>query len=131
MPIEMQWYDSSRRIIWTRLTPPWTWAEFARLHDRSTEMMSTVNHRVCYLVDLSDVRHLPPGLPLSSIYPVLKADDPNTDSYVIVGAHPTINKTLTILLRVMRLSTSISMVSTIEEGLQVIQTRLSAANGGS
>jgi hypothetical protein len=131
MPVEMKWYDSSHRIILTRITPPWTWAEFATLHDRGIELISTVNHRVCYLVDLSGVRHLPPGLPLSSIYPVLSVEHPNTDSYVIVGAHPTIHKTLTMLLRVMRLTTQITMVGTMDEGLNVIQARLSAANGGS
>jgi hypothetical protein len=130
MSIEMRWYDSSRRIIWINLAPPWTWKEFAALNDRSIEFVSTVSHRVCYLVDMTDLRHLPPGLPLSAIYPVLSIDHPNTDSYVIVGAQPAIRKTLGILLRVMRLSTHITLVNTIDEGLQVIQTRLSALNGG-
>lgn len=130
MSIEMRWYDSSRRIIWINLAPPWTWNEFAALHDRGIELISTVSHRVCYLVDMSQVRHLPPGLPLSSIYPVLNAEHPNVDSYVIVGAQPTIRKTLGILMRVMHLSTEITLTNTLDESLQVIQSRLSALNGG-
>jgi len=130
MPIEIQWYDASHSIIWIRLTSPWTWNEFATLNERSIDMVSTVNHRVCYLVDMSEVRHLPPGLPLSAIYPVLHASHPNSDMYVIVGAQPGIHKTLDLLLRVTRLTTQITLVNTFEDGLQIIQTRLSAFNSG-
>jgi hypothetical protein len=130
MPIEIRWYDTSQHIIWLRFTPPWTWDEFATINERTLQMISSVDHRVCYLADLTHVRHLPAGLPLSAIYPVLKTHHPNSSSYVIIGAKPSIHKTLTILLRVMRLSTHIMFVNTAEEGVQMIQSRLSALNSG-
>lgn len=130
MPIEIRWYDSSRHIIWLHFTLPWTWNEFAAINERTLDYVSSVDHRVCYLVDLTNVRHLPPGLPLSSIYPVLKTHHPNSASYVIIGAKPSIHKTLTILLRVMRLTTHIIFVNTAEEGVQMIHSRLSALNSG-
>lgn len=129
MPIDMQWYDSTQRIVWIRFTSPWTWKEFATLHDHGIDMAASVQHRICFLVDMASVRHLPVGLPLSTIYPVLSADHPNTDSYIIVGAHPSVRKTLMILLRVMRLNTRITLVNTLDEGLTIIRERLSALNG--
>jgi hypothetical protein len=130
MPIDIHWYDTSHSIIWLRFTSPWNWNEFAAIHDRTMEFVSSVDHRVCYLIDLSNVRYLPPGLPLSSIYPVLRVSHPNSLSYVIIGAKPSIHKTLAILLRVMRLNTHILFVNTVEEGEQLIQSRLAALNSG-
>jgi hypothetical protein len=130
MPIDIRWYDTSQHIIWLQFSSPWTWDDFAAINDRSMAFVSSVNHRVCYLVDLTNVRHLPPGLPLSSIYPVLRINHPNSASYVIIGAKPSIHKTLTILLRVMRLTTHIMFVNTPEEGVQMIQSRLAALNSG-
>ena len=130
MPIDIRWYDTSHSIIWLQFSSPWNWHDFAAIHERTMDFVSSVNHRVCYLIDLTNVRHLPPGLPLSSIYPVLRVSHPNSVSYVIIGAKPSIHKTLTILLRVMRLSTHIMFVNTTEEGVQMIQSRLSALNSG-
>lgn len=130
MPIEIHWYDSSQHILWIHFTSPWNWNEFAAIHERTVDFVSSVDHRICYLIDLTHIRHLPPGLPLSSIYPVLKTNHPNSSSYVIIGARPTIHKTLTILLRVMRLPTHVMFVSTAEEGVQLIQSRLAALNSG-
>src|SRR5689334_105327 len=111
MPIDIHWYDTSQHILSVQFTSPWNWNEFAAIHQRTSEFVSSVDHHVFYLADLTHVRHLPAGLPLSSIYPVLNVTHPNSASYVIVGAKPSIHKTLTILLRVMRLSTHIMFVN--------------------
>lgn len=128
MPIDIHWYDTSQHIVWIHFTSPWNWDDFAAINERTMDFASSVDHRVCYLVDLTHVRHLPAGLPLSSIYPVLRMSHPNSASYVIIGAKPSVHKTLTILLRVMRLTTHIMFVNTAEEGVQMIQSRLAALN---
>lgn len=128
MGIELFWHDDTRTIITVAMRPPWTWAEFATLNQRSIDMIDGLPHRVCYLVDLREVRFLPPGLPLSLIYPVLEAGHANSDSYVIVGAAPTVERVLHILLKTMRLSTRIKLVATMDEGLAVVRERLAIIN---
>jgi hypothetical protein len=131
MPIDMSWYDDAQRIVYIRILPPWTWVEFSALQERSVEMIDRLPYRICYMVDLTQVLHLPMGLPLTAIYPVLEASHRNSDAFVIVGAKPSVEKILRTLLRATRLSTHITLVGTLDEGLHVIAARRDEINRSS
>jgi hypothetical protein len=61
MPIEIEWDDPDKTIIYTRVTGAWTWEEMHQISEKSILMRQSVTHEVGSIVDFSAAKCLPDG----------------------------------------------------------------------
>lgn len=124
MPIDVRWRDDKRRVILVQMSGTWTLNEFYEIDTRSIALEDTVNHKVCFLVDMRGTNFVPKGMSLDRTRKVLQSHHPNTDITVIVGVSTLPRIMLDTFLKAGRVSTQYMLCATIEEADEVLARRL-------
>ncbi len=102
MVIKSSWYDDSHTIILHKISGTWTWNDLVASIHVSAEMMSTVTHKVCVMVDLSGTTSMP-GMNMKSLQQIANAqtsNHPNMTVRYLIGLRPYLKTMLEIFGRI-------------------------------
>lgn len=125
MGIDIQWYDDQHKIVLIRFDEHWTWQDFYALDPRSQGFLNSVQHEICYIVDLSQTRKLPQGVSLRDVRQVLEFRHPLSDWVILVGISPYLRAILSAVLSAMSdLDTTFIYARHLDEALDLARQRL-------
>jgi|FLYN01.1.fsa_nt_gi hypothetical protein len=87
MAVSVSWDDEGRTIIYMLFEGNWTWEEFHPVFAENLKMLDSVDHKVCFIVDMLKAKTLPSGA-LTKVKQVADVNHPNGGLTVYVGANP-------------------------------------------
>ncbi|MDQ7025289.1 MAG: hypothetical protein Q9P01_14725 [Anaerolineae bacterium] len=62
MPVSIDWGNSKKTIIHIKFMSPWTWEEYYTANQNVFDLIDSVEHKVCLLIDFTESNgHLPPS----------------------------------------------------------------------
>jgi hypothetical protein len=61
MAISLEWFDEAHNIIYISYVGHWTWQEWQIVHPELIKMMVSVDHKVDFIVNLTNSSYPPPG----------------------------------------------------------------------
>ena len=85
MSLTVTWDADAQHTILVTLDPSWTWNDIYGMNPLTDALASSVDHKVCYLVDMSQTREVPIGFSPSRFKEAVSFDQPNSDLVVIVA----------------------------------------------
>ena len=118
MPINIYWDNDDKTIIRVDIIQPWELDEFYRLHEVTTGMLNTVDHKVAFIADVRELGGLPRGISLRQTSKVLSAAHPNDLGMILIGMNRGIQMFMNVILRVFPVVTNVILVQTEDEAYQ-------------
>jgi len=130
MPIEVNWFNDSRSVIYMRVSDPWTWDDFFAASRQASTLAQSVSHEVSYMADFTYAKQFPRGLSLQRVRAILDFKQSNSGVLVSFGVSPFMRVMLnTVLTAVGRVRANAVIVDTLEDALQVVDYYRAATQG--
>jgi hypothetical protein len=60
--IKAEWFDETRTIIYVEYIGQWTWQEWKPIQAQLIKMMSSVDYKVDYIINMTNSSYPPPGV---------------------------------------------------------------------
>ncbi len=125
MPITVQWLDDSQRIIFWTITDPWTLDELHLANKQGNDMIRTVDHQVCAVIDTLGVT-IPRTL-FTSLNTLDRIAAPNFDTNAIVTHSPVVRAMLNMYRRLPNAKLSFKLFDNLDDALAFVRERQAAA----
>lgn len=121
MTIDVRWANDAQTIIEVVFQADWEPNEFYQLDPNTRAMLDTVSHPVVFVVDATEMRHIPRGLDYRLTSRVLATSHPNTRLIILVGLNRYVETMMNIILRIVPVTTNLKLMSTMEEAYRLAE----------
>lgn len=118
--LKLEWGDESRRYVYTRFPPEWTWQEFHANRLHYEEMLSSVSHRVDFVANLTDTVSMP-GNMIANVVTVFNKRLVNEGSVIVIDAVQIIQVTYNMFASILpSVRHNVIFVANMEEALELV-----------
>ena len=127
MPISIQWYDDSKRVVLWDFDGAWTLEQLHAIYTESHNMCMTVpENKVIALLDLTHSASVIPPNIFSALSTRRRTQAPNFDMIVVVSSSSLIKVFVNIMMTMPALHDQFALYDTYEDALAFIHQRQSA-----
>ncbi len=124
MSVEAVWDDAEKTIIRLAFSPQWTWEDFYRSNSVTDAMVASVDHRIGFLIDMSQTREFPAGVSAAKVKEAIRFTHPNSSIAVVVGSSMFIQAMAATVVRVLGRREDILFAEGIDQARAMIRSHL-------
>lgn len=122
MTLDLKWGNDEKTFVYTRFYEGWTWREFKDKDDLYYELVGSVEWRVDYVADFTNVSMVPSNVLQNLAYSASRRL-PNEGYTIIVHANVIVKQLTRFIGKVLPvLGQSVQFVDTMDEALEIVKS---------
>jgi hypothetical protein len=124
MPIEAQWYDTEKTILWFCYFGDWNWEDYTQTFQvKAVALVAGITHSIG---TLHEIRSFPPRASIALMTNTMLATPPQIAAGVVVLNGPPFSNLLVrsvvnVVARIARRSQRLHYASTVDEGAALLR----------